>query len=310
MLRMSTPARTLHPRPKSAKTSTVANLEDSVPDKSRSFGAFEYKGPGFSRGWHYHPEIELILFLESTGPLFAGDYIGTYGPGEVLLFGPDLPHELRYVDGPVECVWLHFSYEWFIDTFGTLPETRSAQRFLSQARTGLRFGRKSTTAVTSKLCQMPSLTGVESLIGFLEIIDQLSRASDYISLSSRELQPVIDKNTAARIQIIHEYVFLNFRHHIEHDEIARLVGLKQSALCHFFRRTTGRTITDFINEVRIGHACRMLVTSTLNISEIAYKSGFETHSHFNDIFRRLKKVNPKTFRQKHAGVYNHPSMGI
>ncbi len=283
-----------------ALPSAIARLEDVTPDESRSFRVFEYKGPGFKRGWHYHPEVELIVFLESTGPLFVGDHIGTYGPGEVLLLGPNLPHELRFIQGPVRCLWIHFGLDWFADTFGDLPECATALRLLSQSARGLRFGGKTSDDVTARLCRLSGLSGMPYLVGFLEVLDRLAVSTEVKTLSSAGFTPVVDEHASARIQKIHEYVFTHFKDEIDHAELARAVGLSRSALSHFFRRTTGRTITDFINEVRIGHACQMLISTKLNVSEIAYACGFESLSHFNNTFRRIKALSPKIFRQERA----------
>lgn len=242
--------------------------------------------------------MELIIFLESSGPLFVGDYIGNYGPREVLLFGPNLPHELRFVQGPVHCIWLHFRYEWFEETFGDLPECNTVSRLLSQGARGLRFGEKTFNSVAPRLQKLPSSAGMPYLLGFLEVLECLANADDVGTLSSAGFTPVVDEHASSRIQKIHEYVFVHFKDDIDHEALARIVGLSRSALSHFFRRTTGRTITDFINEVRIGHACQMLITTGLNVSEIAYACGFESLSHFNNTFRRIKSVSPKQFRQE------------
>lgn len=280
--------------------STVARFEDVIPDESHSFRVFEYKGPGFKRGWHYHPEVELIVFLESSGPLFVGDHMGSYGPGEVLLFGANLPHELRYVNGPVRCLWIHFSMDWFTDSLGDLPECSAVSRLLAQAARGLRFDGETAARVTERLVRMPALDGVPYLIGFLEIMGCLAACSEVKTLSSAGFTPALDDHASARVQKIHEYVFSHFKDDIDHGELARLVGLSRSALSHFFRRTTGRTLTDFINEVRIGHACQLLINTKLNVSEIAFACGFESLSHFNNIFRRSKTLNPTQFRAQRA----------
>lgn len=267
-----------------------------LPDESSSFRVFEYDGPGFKRGWHYHPEVELIVFLTSTGPLFVGDHISRYGPGEVLLFGANLPHELRYVHGPVHCLWIHFGMEWFQETLGDLPECAGASHLLAQASRGLRFTGKTAQRVTEKLTQMPKLKGIPSLVGFLDILDGLATSNEMTILSSAGFAPTLDEHASARIQKIHEYVFAHFKDDILHTELARLVGLSRSALSHFFRRATGRTLTDFIIEVRIGHACQLLISTTLNVSEVAFACGFESLSHFNNTFRRSKGMNPTQFR--------------
>jgi AraC-like DNA-binding protein len=280
--------------------SAVARLEDVIPDESRSFRVFEYKGPGFKRGWHYHPEVELIVFLESSGPLFVGDHMGTYGPGEVLLFGANLPHELRYVHGPVRCLWIHFSLDWFSESMGDLPECAAVSRMLAHAARGLRFDGTTAAQVTERLVRMPALDGIPYLTGFLDILGILATSSEVKTLSSAGFTPALDEHASARVQKIHEYVFNHFKDDIDHGELARLVGLSRSALSHFFRRTTGRTLTDFINEVRIGHACQLLINTTLNVSEIAFTCGFESLSHFNNIFRRSKTLNPTQFRAQRA----------
>lgn len=285
-----------------ANPSAVARLEDVIPDESHSFRVFEYKGPGFKRGWHYHPEVELIVFLESTGPLFVGDHMGVYGPGEVLLLGANLPHELRYVHGPVHCLWIHFSMDWFAESLGDLPECAAVTRLLAHATRGLRFDGETAAQVTERLMRMPSLDGIAYLVGFLEIMGLLAESGEMKTLSSAGFTPALDDHASARVQKIHEYVFGHFKDDIDHGELARLVGLSRSALSHFFRRTTGRTLTDFINEVRIGHACQLLINTTLNVSEIAFACGFESLSHFNNIFRRSKELNPTQFRaQRLAG---------
>lgn len=278
--------------------SAVARLEDVTPDESRSFRVFEYKGPGFKRGWHYHPEVELIMFLESSGPLFVGDHIGTYGPGDMMLFGANLPHELRYIHGPVSCIWIHFGLDWFENTFGDLPECTAILRLLTRAKRGLHFEGETFDAASAMLGEMTTKSGLPCLISLLQILELLANSKTGKTYSSPGFEPALDDSASARIQKIHEYVFGHFKDTIDHEELARIVGLSRSALSHFFRRTTGRTLTDFANEVRVGHACHMLINTTLNISEVAYACGFQSLSHFNNTFRRIKTINPTEFRER------------
>ncbi len=172
-----------------ASPSAVARLEDVTPDESRSFRVFEYKGPGFKRGWHYHPEVELIMFLESSGPLFVGDHIGTYGPGDMMLFGANLPHELRYVHGPVSCIWIHFGLDWFEDTFGDLPECTALLRLLTRAKRGLHFEGETFAAASVILQEMTGKSGLPCLIDLLRLLDVLANSKTGRTYSSPGFEP-------------------------------------------------------------------------------------------------------------------------
>ena len=139
------------------------------------------------------------------------------------------------------------------------------------------------------------------MIGFLQVLHLLSEARQGVQLSSSGFSPQLDQFASERINTAYEYIFRHFAGELDYAALARSVGMSLSALSHFFRRVTGRTVSDFVNEVRIGHAHRLLLETDRTIAEVAFACGFESLSHFNRRFRALSGVSPSQFLQRHQG---------
>jgi AraC-like DNA-binding protein len=152
------------------------------------------------------------------------------------------------------------------------------------------------------MLQMNSHGGLQRVIDFLKIIQLLLQDKDSSFLSSAGFSPHLDEFAGERINRAYNHIFAHFAGAIDHHEIARSLGMSHSAFCHYFKRVTGRTLTDFINEVRIGHARKLLLESDKTIAEIAYASGYESLSNFNRRFNNMTGVSPKAFRSHSKSV--------
>lgn len=285
--------------------SATARFEEVPPATDASFGVFSYDRPCFERGWHYHPEAELTLIQESSGRRFVGDHIGAFEPGDLVLLGPNLPHTWRTETEPLpgggraRSIYVHFRSAWLEETAELLPELLEIRKLLARASRGLLFSGPARERAARELARLLEWSGLRRLVSFLELLNDLAESGGGEPLSSAGFAPVLDDLACERIHKIHKHVYQCFRSGIAHQDLARLAGLSPAALSKFFRRTTGRTLTEFINEVRVGEVARMLIDTTHNVSEIAYGCGFESLANFNSTFRRLKQVNPSRFRELH-----------
>ena len=283
----------------------TARFEEVPAAADASMGVVSYDQPRFERGWHYHPEVELTLILESSGQRFVGDHIGNFEPGDLVLLGGNVPHVWRsdLLALPrrqrARSIYVHFRSAWLENLAGDLHELQDIGGLLEQAARGLCFSGPESGHAAREMERLPGLSGMRRLLVMLELLQSLAEAGGGVPLSSAGFSPVLDHRTGERIRRIHSHVYQNFRSGISHQDLARLAGLSPAALSKFFRRSTGRTITQFINEVRVGEAARLLIDSDGNISQIAYASGFESLAHFNATFRHLKQVNPTRFRELH-----------
>lgn len=271
-----------------------------------SFAVKEFTLPRFKVPWHFHPECELTLIVQSGGRRFVGDSIEPFAPGDLVLIGSNLPHYWR--NGEEKCksqsqaVVVHFREECFGADFLALPELTGVRNLLLRARRGLQFTGKTRDAVAALMMRMPSGKGFDRVLSLLNIFKLLMESDEARILSSPGFLPVLDAFAGERINRAYRFIFENFAAPIRHEDIARGAAMSLSAFCHYFKRVTGRTLTDFINEVRIGHASRLLIETDHPVSKIAYASGFESLSNFNLRFRKLTGSSPKEYRrQHHAG---------
>lgn len=270
-----------------------------------SFALREFKLPVFASPWHFHPEVELTYIVQSRGRRFVGDSIAPFGPGDLVLVGANLPHfwhndiPARGAKPEAHSVVIQFRPDDFGPGFFALPELTGVQRLIQAAGRGLQFAGRTRDAVAAVMLDMRRHSGLEQLIDLLTIFKLLTQADDPCALSSAGFVPCLDERAGERINRAYQYIFKHFAGRLDHENIAQETGMSLSAFCHYFKRVTGRTLTDFITEVRVGRARRLLIETNDGIAQIAYASGFESLSNFNRCFHDLTGVSPREFRRQY-----------
>ena len=288
-------------RPPTAKFEWIPKCDQG------SFNVREFKLPAFSSPWHFHPEYELTYIVNGSGRRIVGDSIAPFGPGDLVLIGENLPHVWRNDTSArnradyAHSVVVHFGEDSFGDGFLDCPELKQVRKMLARARRGIRFSSRTSAAAKSMMSGIGELSGLPRMIRLLELFELLASSGNSKLLSSLGYSPQLDPSAGERINSAHQYVFRNFAGKIDHEEMARHAGMSSSAFSRYFKRLAGRTVTEFINEVRIGHANRMLIETDHTVSEVAYACGFESLSNFNRRFREISGINPREFRQRHKG---------
>ena len=285
-----------------------AEFELIPKSELHSFAVREFTLPGFKVPWHFHPECELTLILQSRGRRMVGDSIEEFAPGDLVLIGSNLPHYWRN-PGPEKnsekkskAIVVQFREECFGADFLSLPEMTGIRNLLRRARRGLHITGNSRDAVATIMTRMAAGKGLDRLVAWLTIFRLLNESAEVRMLSSPGFSPLLDEFASERINRAYKFIFENFAAPIRHEEIARGAGMSLSAFGHYFKRVTGRTLTDFINDVRVGHASRLLIETDQPVSKIAYASGFESLSNFNHRYRKLTGVNPKEYRHEHQAT--------
>lgn len=271
-----------------------------------SFAVREFKQPNFQSPWHFHPECELTYIVQSSGKRFIGDNISRFAPGELTLIGSNLPHYWRN-DAPARnpklfahSLVIQFREECFGVEFLYRPEMDNVRKLLLRARRGLQFSGETCEAVSEIMNKMTNGDGLERLIDLLRIFKLLRDADECLVISSPGFSPFLDEFAGQRINRAYQFIFDHFTTAMDHETIARSVGMSLSAFCHYFKRVTGRTLSGLINEIRVGHARKLLIDSDQNIAEIAYASGYESLSNFNRRFHELTGLSPKEYRREHV----------
>jgi AraC-like DNA-binding protein len=280
---------------------------EKLPNKG-TFSAFMRIAPGFPFSWHFHPEYELTLIVSSHGERLVGDGIANYGPGDLVLLGPNVPHSWRSRPFPRtsdklhRAVVVHFRRDFLGEQFFVLNGMAQVVHLLNRAAYGLAYGHTKTGRdAARRLAELPTLPAARRLPSLLWILLDLAEETSAERLSTVRLRPICRPDHQRRIEKICHYLENHVDEKIDFTELASRIHMDQTSLCRFFKRATGRTMTAYVNELRLGIASELLISTDLNILEIALRVGYDNYSYFCRLFKRMKGCTPRMLRtQFHA----------
>ena len=274
-------------------------FEDIVKKRGQhSFVAFEIQQDKLEFFWHYHPEYELTLIVNGKGSRLIGDSHAYFESGDLVLIGPNLPHTWvsnGAIKGKCEAIVIQFSVE-FIQRFAGLYELSDINKLLSAAKLGISINDASSDKIKEFIKCLPSKNNIEKITDLIKILDELSRMKT-TSLASTFFQPIKGTENEKRINHICQFIQKHATEKLTIHKVALLVHLSPSAFCKFFKRVTGKTFSDYVNDIRIANVCSDLLATDKQIAEIAYQNGFETLTYFNRIFFKKKNISPSSYRK-------------
>ncbi|MDP2527130.1 AraC family transcriptional regulator [Maribacter dokdonensis] len=277
---------------------------DRKPENS--FLARQDTIPCIEQDWHFHPEIELIYFLKSSGTRYVGNSIGNFNEGELYLIGSNVPHLFRnhreyYEDmgenEEADLIVVKFDIDFLGETFRELPEAKRLQKLFENANRGLKFSKAATYLVHTHMMGLVCSTGLSRIVGLLKILDILSVSENYSFLCSNGFDNSYKKSEKERMARIISYLNENFENKIELETVASIAHMAPNAFCRYFKKRTQKSFVQFLNEIRIGHACKLLIEGKLQITTICYQSGFNTITNFNRQFKALMKMTPTEYME-------------
>ena len=263
--------------------------------------------PYFKNPLHFHPEFELTYILESTGTRFIGNSISTFKKNELTLTGPNLPHFWRndpiyYKEGhnlKAEAIIVRFSEHFSGKDFLQLAEMDHINNLFRISRRGLKIFGHTKVQIAKKMCAMVQMKGLERIIALLQILNSLANSSEYKLLSGTGFIQANEKSEMDRINDVLSYLLDNFLHSIQLNEVASIAKMNPSAFCRYFKAKTGKTLIQLLHEMRIEHACKLLIDGTLNVSQICYECGFQNQSYFIKQFKRIKNKTPLQYQNQY-----------
>lgn len=257
--------------------------------------------------WHYHDAYELHYIVNSSGKLFVGDYIGAFAPGNLVLTGPRLPHNWISSDVPEGGIpgrdmAIQFGHAPLELAAKYIPELREVMPLLERARYGIEFLNAGDN-VAQDFRAIRDARAVDRFSRFLGLLGKLSRCTDYRLLSSAQMQSSEDDDGLAKINTVFTYITENYDAPISADMLAARLGMSHTKFSRFFRKATGNSFTDFVNQIRINKACQLLMNTDKYVTNICYDVGFNNVANFNRRFLEMKGVTPKEFRMRAEGRF-------
>ncbi len=282
-----------------------AAIEPVSTDPGSSFRCFWRRAEDFAFQWHFHPECELTWIVSGHGRRFVGDHLSDYRAGDLVLLGPNLPHTWQSSSASSRtksakdhlALVVQFRRDFLGCGFFDCPEASQLASLLGQSQRGLRFVGQTVTEATEILRSLPERSGFGRLAGLLQTLSILAKSPQTETLAGLRYRPSLAVADAQRIDAIAAYLNDHLDEEITQRDVARLVHMSPSSFNRFFRRVLGRTFIEYLHELRIGEACRLLIESDRSITQIAHQVGYANLTYFNRRFRVSKGMTAREYRK-------------
>ncbi|TKK71912.1 helix-turn-helix domain-containing protein [Ilyomonas limi] len=275
-------------------------IEKLPPGEDASFVSRIHRTPHFEVPWHQHIEYELILFLEGAGLSFIGNSVDEFEVGDIFFIGSNVPHTFQKSgDLITSAVVIQFKDNFWGNGMLEIPESSRINNLLHNSKHGLKVTGQTKVRLRPIVMELQESKGFWRIVKLCECLAMLADTDDYKPVSTQEIK-VMNHSDKERIERIVQYTMDNFKEDIRLETIAAVACMSPHAFCSYFKKRTRKTYVDFLNEIRIGYACKLLLTTEMNILSICFDSGFNNVANFNRQFLKVKQQKPSVYRREHA----------
>ncbi len=280
----------------------VINNKDTLQNKRLSIK--RKQDPCLDSAWHYHAEYELLYISNSFGIRFVGDDVSPFSPGDLVLVGSYLPHLWRNdmtfyknknKNYSVQTIVTKFTKDFLGENTFDNPEFSDINKLLIDSKYGICFGNNVSEVLKKEIVELPTLSRPEQSIQLLSILYQLATTADKSFLSSTDMRQYTTEQSY-RIDNVIKYISDNHALNIGLNDVADVACMTTNSFCRFFKKMTNKSFTQFLNEVRIRNASRMLIQDNVSISTICYSVGYNSITNFNKQFKQIMHTTPKDYR--------------
>lgn len=272
-------------------------------DSTKSFSAKCEILPDVNNWWHYHDELELIYFKNGSGTQFVGDNISNFKNGDIVLVGSNLPHYWQYgkevKDAAIEVYVVHFNKDFWGKDFLKLPENLELAKVIEQSKQGIQIKESTNTYLIESIIKIIENQGTKKILSLIEVLLEIGKCNSSQRLVSLGFKANFQESERDRIQNIYNYTLTNYKEQINLETIAKIAKMSRTSFCKFFKLRTGKTYSVFLNEIRVGNACKMLIEKRMTVKEICFESGFQNFSSFHKCFKDVTGQTPLKYQSSY-----------
>ncbi len=264
--------------------------------------------PFFYNHLHRHNEAQITWIIKGTGTLLAGNYMQPFKEGEIYVLGANMPHifksDAEYLkkgsNKKVHAITIFFDPNGFFQNILTLPETRAIKKFIDNTDYGLQLQASHIKNISAEILSVKKLKTGFKLAEFIRLLQILSEIKDWKKLSSAPIKNTFSEADGLRMSNIYQFTMKRYAENIDLKQVAAIAYLTPQAFCRYFKKHTRKTYIEFLNEIRINEACKILFSGKYDsISSIAYSTGFTNAVSFNRVFRKIIGKAPLQFLKEY-----------
>lgn len=287
----------------------LAVQKSPIPEE-RIFVAKELQEKHFDPIWHSHREYQLFVVLEGTGTRFIGDTVKSFTAGDITFLGPGVPHlwrndstyfkksSKRKTHGLV----IYFR-EGFIGDLLEKEEMQQVRSLFKKAVRGIEYPAEIAPHLSEKIRELIGTHGAASLIGLLKILDTLSVERNFHLLHNETYSYNLNESETQRINLVYNYAAQHFQDNIALEDMSKLLNMTPTSFSRYFKMKTSKSFSDFLSELRIRHACKLLIQDdSKSINQISNACGFNTLSNFNRQFKVFMQMTPREYRDQFSAL--------
>ncbi len=276
------------------------DFELIVNDPLASFRWHRHDYPSPLARWNHHPEFEVHMITESTGKMFVGDYIGPFGPGNILLIGPNLPHHWVSDVAPGQVIQgrdvvLQFTGKFVDEAQKVFPEFGKISALLKDSLRGIEFHGQDADECGELLLKIGASEGLARVALFVSLLQRMITATEKHLVAGETYRPGLTVGGDAKIGNVIEYIFGHIND-VRMSAAAGILGMNESTFSRHFKKMTGNNFVDCVRKIRIARACTLLESDALSVTDICFECGFQNISNFNRSFRHEKGMTPREYR--------------
>lgn len=256
--------------------------------------------------FHFHHLCELVWIEKGYGKRIVGDRVANFEEGDLVLMGPNLPHiwqndeifHKKTEGNHVKATVVYFHPEFLLNLTDEEGILNPAQELLKRSARGLHFNGNTYKKVSAILSNISEKQGFAKIIDFLQLIDLLAASGEYNYLSSIAFKNLFNEKDTNRINEVYKFLMLNFHRDINLKEVSDLCNMTIYSFCRYFKSRTQKPFTKFLNEIRIGHACKLILNEDYSINDVCYECGYNNLANFHKFFKAITGKTPSQYKRE------------
>ncbi|WP_074243199.1 AraC family transcriptional regulator [Chitinophaga niabensis] len=277
-----------------------------IPSESNLFKVeFQNTSEVFDYPWHYHPELEITYILNGKGVRYVGNTIENFYEDDLVLLGSNLPHAWNHTADPsqqVIAIVIYLKEEFLDKTWMQSIEFETVRKLLAAMSKGIKIDTHVASRLKPKFIDLVNASSFERLMILLQILQELSLNTEFRYLCEQEFMVDLNLNDKERINAVYKFIQTNYKQQISLADISSKLNMTEEYFSRFFSKTMKKPFFEFLNEYKINRACKLLIETDKQVSEVCYASGFESLPFFYRQFKKFKNCQPKNYRQDYQKI--------